>query len=330
VSVLRRTSRVALLAPSLVLSYPCLAVAESLCETMLPAITAPGLYAARSDCNNPSCLQKVITLPSGESYLSTLSYTGQSPLTKPYDYAFLFKTSQSKVSNSIVVVQQKLVSANFYGDGHRKRIASVVLSRDRTDFACYPNQASSYPVSTDPSGLVPVRQVAFENFDYYHRYGQAFNDDAKLLVREFHIKYQNDPAQACSWRHGVWTNDSARRPLFLLNDRANFPSSFLGELYGRLLQPAVAGAIGSAFGAESSDTADLHRFVQFKVHMTNYRKAPGESGCFSFLVSTHTGGRPQQQLPLKEVDIALRDLEELQTTSVPQRYEPQIWQFQIE
>jgi len=78
----------------------------------------------------------------------------------------------------------------------------------------------------------------------------------------------------------------------------------------------VIGAFASALAGESGEPKPT-QFAQFKVHMTSYKVKPGESGCFSFTVVTDPAGMPN--LPLKQVDVTLRDLELLQNLSFDEK-----------
>ncbi|HLW93186.1 MAG TPA: hypothetical protein VKS78_18030 [Roseiarcus sp.] len=298
---------------------------DGLCATMLPGMATKGaLYAAKSDCPDASCVQPVTTSPDGYARLGgSLLFQG-SPLEANARYNFLFRTIDTPVSNSVVVVQMKLIAAN--GPREDKHgVADVVLMRGRTDFACRSEFASPYPTTAD----AVARRVTFTSYDHYHRsVGHYFDDDENFLDERFHIGYSADSAKTCSSRTTVWTNSWGRRELFLLNDRAHFQPSLLA-----LARKVGRGLISSALAADGTppvdqETKELPKFSQFIVRMASYQKKPGDSGCFSFPVDTHTDGQAPDAL--KEIDLGLRDLEELQLPiHDADRYRPTIWKISV-
>ena len=113
--------------------------------------------------------------------------------------------------------------------------------------------------------------------------------------------------------------------------RANFPHSGVAIAATRVEAPlAAAFPILEALAGGAAEEAKPVRFAQFKVHMTNYEVSAGQSGCVSFSVVTHPNDLPK--LPLKEVDVTLRDLEVLQKIESPvERYnaESDTWKFTL-
>ena len=78
--------------------------------------------------------------------------------------------------------------------------------------------------------------------------------------------------------------------------------------------------------ADDAETAQMPELSQVKVHMTSYTKQPNSSGCYSFPVQTAGA--------VKEVDVVLRDLDELQLGDYSAyhstgKYTPNIWKIQV-
>lgn len=109
--------------------------------------------------------------------------------------------------------------------------------------------------------------------------------------------------------------------------------------YGRGIKPIFQPVLnffspGPAFAADTEEQA-MKQYEQFKVHMTNYSVRSGEFGCYSFSVVTKTAG---SGLALSEIDIVLRDLEQLHKWresaekgqgSPVELYHPTTWQFPV-
>jgi hypothetical protein len=302
------------------------ALASSICDKM--GMDEAVLYGAPSGCKTTSCLARVMTDSNNNSYLCLDSSPGSNDCAKgrswlqwPLNYDLYYKTrSNNTAVNSIVVVQESLTVREEHP---RKEPGPVVLSRDHIDFACYEQQKQAYP----PERIGP-QAVSFNSYDYYHRNGDSSGPELIILKHDFHIKYQNDPNIAC--KNGlfgddrVWTNGEERRPLFLLYNRADFSKS-VGQIASTRLIPGFDRAFASDEFAESKPVG----VAQFRVHMTSYKKLPKESGCIAFLAPTHTVALKQPETRAIELDLALRDLEALQTASLMDLFRPHTWKFPI-
>lgn len=287
------------------------AAAKDLCPTMIGQMQSlDTLYAAKSDCPDLGCLDRLVPGLDGTYYLSH-GPTDWRKLDKRAAYSFFYRTAQTPVSNSVVAVQMKFLPSEPRTREEKKQISDVSLTRDQINrdqinFACNPL-----------AGTAVRKVVSFDHYDSYHRApGAPFTNDYKFIDEEYHVNYQPNYKRSCSSKGTTWTKNWGRRQFFLLNRRRDFQTNPLSVVGRAIFPPAYA-------DPESDQLPDLS---QITVHMTSYTKEPGSSGCFSFPVQT--GGS------VKEVDVVLRDLDELQLKDYSayskfDRYTPQIWRIQI-
>jgi hypothetical protein len=293
------------------------AIARDLCPAMIGKMPTSGaLYAAKSGCPDSSCLDSVTVGLDGYAHLSRGVLDSRN-LEQNVDYNFFYRATQTLISRSVVAVQLKLLPAEPRTQSERKQISGVTLTRDEIRFAC--THANPYPASEAFEPWV----ATYKRYDRYHRApGEAFNDDVKFLDDEYHIGYQANSKLTCASGGVKWTKVWGRRELFLLNDRGNFSTNVV-SYYGR-------GLISNAYAGHDPETEQLPSFSQIRVHMTSYSKTPGEAGCFSFPIKTSSVTDGLKVKSVKEIDLVLRDIEELQlSVHDSDRYTPEIWKIPV-
>jgi hypothetical protein len=283
------------------------AAAKDLCPAMSGQMqNLDSLYAAKSDCPDSTCLDALVPGVDGTYYLSHGPGDWRK-LEKKATYNFFYRTKQTPVSNSVVTVQTKFFPSDPRTPEERKRISDVSLSRDQIKFAC------------NPSANVSVKKVvSFDHYDGYHRApGAPFSDDYKFLDEEYHVRYQPDYKRTCASKGVTWTKNWGRRQFFLLNARKDFQTNVLSVAARAVFTPAYA---------DDVETGQMPDLSQIRVHMTSYTKEPGSSGCYSFPVQTFGA--------VKEVDVVLRDLDELQLSDYSAyhtsgKYTPDVWRMNV-
>lgn len=192
-------------------------------------------------------------------------------LKRGQSYRYYFRTAQTQVQNSLVVIQAK-------HSGVAARPAQTPrelrLARDAIPFACRgfavdgldaaPRTYSGQDDETPESGL----RVDYDKYDSQMRYGPDGSDVGKV-VRNFHVSYSPDGRLLSC----VSSLDSDHRPHFLFQDRGNVPDGRLAARLG-LVTTAVAAPADPSF----------QKFEQFRLVLTGYSKKPQEAACLSFVV----------------------------------------------
>ena len=254
------------------LAAPAWAVPDA-CTRFMPIMENGRLYAVPAGCKARSCLQE-------------LDRTESSVLDENTDYTFMYKTFQTPIRNSVVVVQVK----TFLGAGAEPndKISDVELSRDEVEFGCRGFFGRNVRIDSIPSATRPFDPpptVTYRSYDDYHRRGVARGEDGSFIQDRYHVRYYN--GQRC-----IDTRSARNRVQFLLSDRGNYPRG-PGKLVDRF------GGVGTAVAEEDQ----LYALKSIQVRMTNYSKSSQAPGCFSFPI----------HLEQSDVSIGLADLEDKST-----------------
>jgi hypothetical protein len=219
-----------------------------------------------------------------------VAVTSTTQIQKAKLYTFLYKTPQSGIQNSLVVIQLKGIASRPV-----PKPVAVHLTRQQLSFACFSSHGATFPNDAFP-GAADRDAVDYDKYDQFHRYGFAPKEDRKIFLK-FHTNYSN--GSEC-----VSTLEAVRRAQFLFADRTNVASLWvaLWTQYGLGTPEAVA--------------ADINQYDDLRVVLANYKKQPQTSGCVSFV----------GQSDGTALEIALSDLEEkVRTPNLLEKFTPKIW-----
>ncbi len=288
-------------------------------------------------------LSKVVSYKEGgsdKSFLCDDRKNAECTLREGREYQFLYKTRETGVTNSVVVVQQARITTQPSPDR-----VEVVLSRDQTNFACAAAQKKSYP---NDEAEAKSNHVPLETYDSFHREGPPPGSPPTVLQTKFHIHYDNNLIKCDkNGNGGVYSDAPDRSPLFLLYNRADVGpregaknllvtiARAAGSAVKFALRPVVIpaqaaiNAITPNVPTLQADDSKPANVVQYKVYMANYEKTSGEAGCFSFRISTAPYAYRNTKYAVNEVDVTLRDLEELMLKTEADRSTAYTWRFVV-
>ncbi len=247
--------------------------ADKYCTGVGTSISKAGLYLVKKGCHNKRC------------NVTRLSKEENNKVTKSRNYRIIYKTTQSSIQNSLIVIQLKYLNRKKI---ERRKISDVRLKRDRIDFVCFRERTDKVANKIPLNKEKPVN-ISYEIYDRYHRYGEVSDVEAVYLRDNFHIVYFN--GSEC-----ISTRSLEQRVQFLMADRSNYPegvSVFFHSL--GVYSPAVAG------------TNDILSFEKLVVDLKRYKKRKQHRGCVSFDI----------RVPADEVHIGISDLEEKRTLAAP-------------
>jgi hypothetical protein len=243
-------------------------------------------YATQMAPNNLYVVMACPNKPGAQCLVPVLSDT---QIQRGVSYQFLYKTPQTDVQNSLVVIQLKGIAARPVPTP-----VAVKLTRQQLSFACYTKHWTysndSFPAPGDND------TVAYNIYDRFHRYGYAPLSERRVLLK-FHTNYFN--GSEC-----VSTLEAVRRAQFLFADRPGVATFWV----------ALSTQVG--LRAPEAVAAEINQYDHLGVVIANYRKQPQASGCISFL------GRSDSTA----LEINLSDLEEkAHTVNFVDIFKPKVW-----
>src|SRR5581483_360262 len=157
------------------------------CSALIDKLAGNTLYAANCT-SGPNCLQRVIeTLNGAVLEKADGSTEGLRPGSKHH---FIYKIEPSVIQNSLVVVQFKRLE-NPARQGATP--VPVRLKREAVPFGCSGFARNTPLAPWPPEGVSgsQLPQVAYANYDQFHRLGFTSGDDDHLLRKKFHVRYFN-------------------------------------------------------------------------------------------------------------------------------------------
>jgi hypothetical protein len=245
-----------------------------------PAAAQPDYCGMYASSMSPGELYQV-KCPTPNTCQTHLVGQSNFPVQRGSNDRFLYKTAETPVQNSLVIIQFQYV-----GTEPHKSASAVSLARQRVDFACFRggHAAVRDAVPVDPDDVGHAPSVTYGSYDKFHRTGGADSWGDRQTLESFHVHYFN--GNAC-----VRTTDDGRRQQFLF-ERREEQEGYFSTLVARLnipqfSTPAVAGP-------------EVLKYEKLHVLLGNYKKKPLTSGCVSFSV-------PAQGSAL---DIVLSDIED--------------------